>query len=279
MKRAFAAFLSLGMVWSSLALGPVWAQDVVDDLEVDLTSPDSTVDELPPEPKPSPTPLTEDELAEWEVQNKIPMSRRKKLSSWPGTFFGFRASYLFGAATVPRLGLGDAVSASEDLSFRAPHLGIDMGYTPKYARWGMGISADLSAGMPKSDYMKSAPLHGLVTIYANYVPSRYIRWILGVNVLSQTQIVYFGGQTVRMQGFGFRGGVHFRSAKPSWKPFELFAHAGWVQLTNVSAGFGNNQANYDPRKFLGETASTYNAWFVTGIQYNFQTKEPELKNF
>ncbi|MBL7715027.1 MAG: hypothetical protein JNL01_06125 [Bdellovibrionales bacterium] len=275
MNRNLVLFMGLAL---GLIAGPAHAHDQMDDdLEVDLNAPSSNVDELPPEPKPSPTPLTEDELAEWEIENKIPMSRRKKLSSWPGTFAGVRISYLMGASTVPKLGLGSELNTTADLPFRAPHIGIDLGYTPRYSHWGIGFSFDLSAGMPKLDYLKSSPIHGVGTIYANYSPYRTVRWVFGVNVLSQTQLVYFGGQTLRMQGFGFRGGVHFRSTRTNWKAFEVFAHAGWNQLTNISAGFGENQANYDPRKFLGQDVSTFNVWGVTGVQYNFQFKEKETR--
>lgn len=246
---------------------PAYSQSVSGE-GVDDLPPDAEVPEV--EPSPEPTPLTEDEKWEFDIQNKVPTALRREPPAYPGGFLGPRISYGMGSAMIPRYGLGEDRTERETFPMSSPYFGIDAGYTPPLKRWGGGITFDAGIFKNQPDYLATAPVHLTSGIYMNYVPTWRMRVLLGFDALNQLRLVYPSGQILNLRGWGLRTAFHFRSRQPRWENFEVFGFFAWSHYQRVFAGSGGNGQDY-PVTDISEPGKIVQSFlFSVGIQYNWK---------
>ena len=225
--------------------------------------------EIIPEASPSPRALTEDELWEQEIRNKVPTAQRRHMPVWPGRFVGFRFGFGIGSASIPQYSPSQTIVPLASVGQFAPFLGVEVGYVPPLGKLGVSVSFEYGLFLSTPDFLQSAPSRMSLSIGANYVPTRRMRLFLGFTPFTTMRITPYGvggaaSDSVSLQGNGLRAGVHLRSRQPSLRKFEAFAVFSWDHFINAES----SRSGHPISDSIGPDFISQAFYGTLGIQYN-----------
>lgn len=203
----------------------------------------------------------EEEKAHLAALEARRLKKKEKLLPWRNVFVGLRVSTALGDVQVPAYSSGSYL-ASNSLQF-GPYLGLELGYTS--GNWGAGITFDGGMLLPPS-YLTYTPIHLLAGFQISYISDPRTRWIFGFDPWSSYRAYYTTNDSMTVEGYGFRIGVH-RYLSPIGDPgIELFGYLCVDRLIWMASRFNGNTQVYRADNVVGQDLPMRLAYIMFGMQ-------------